>query len=131
MKNDMQLQKLFGSYRPKLTDSEQFIRRLEKRLALIDEIRRMQAARIRRYRLAVVAAFVAGIVCGGGLLAFVMTVPPEVPLFTFGTDAGPLLFIERNSHFISSLLASLMMACCIVFLLNIHDWTDRMYSKGI
>lgn len=131
MKDDMKLEELFDSYRPTLADSRQFSRRLEKRLALIDEIRRMQAARIRRYRLVVVAAFVAGIVSGGGLLAFVLTLPPEVPVFTFGINAGPLLFVEQNSRFISALLTSLMMACCIVSLLNIHDWTDRMYGKGI
>ena len=104
MNDDIRLQELFDDFRPTLTDSEQFSSQLERRLAMIDEIRETQAAEIRRYRMAVVAAFVAGIVFGSVLLAVILATPSETPLFSFGINAYPLLFIEQNSRLISALL---------------------------
>ena len=58
MNDDMRLQELFDSYHPTLVDSELFNQRLERKLAMIDEIRQAQVAQKHRYRVAVVAAFV-------------------------------------------------------------------------
>lgn len=119
-------EELFDSFQPTLADSELFSQRLERKLAMIDEIRQSQAAQIRRYRMAVVAAFVAGIVFGGGLLAFILATPSNVPLFTFGINFYPLLFIEQNSRLISALLTSLMIAFCVVSIMNTSDMVNRM-----
>jgi len=118
-------EELFDHFQPTLTDSNLFKQRLERKLALIDEIRQAQAAQIRRYRMAVVAAFVAGIVLGGGLLTFILTTPPSVPLFTFGINFYPLLFLEQNSRLIVALISSLMIAFCIVAIMN----SSEMISK--
>ena len=126
MNDDIRLQELFGSYHPTLTDSEQFNNRLERKLAVIDEIRQSQAAQIRRYRMAVVAAFVAGIVLGSGLLALILSTPTDVPLFSFRTDFYPLVFIEQNSRLISALLTSLMIAFCIVAMMNTSEMVNRI-----
>ena len=104
MNDDIRLQALFDSFQPTPTDSDLFTERLERKLALIDEIRQAQAAQIRRYRMAVVAAFVAGIVFGGGVLTFILSTPIDVPLFSFGIKFYPFLFIEQNSRLISVLL---------------------------
>ena len=124
-------EELFDSYRPMLADSDLFNQRLERKLAMIDEIRQSQAAQIRRYRMAVVAAFVAGIVLGGGLLTFILSTPSDVPLFTFGINFYPLLFIEQNSRLISALMASLMIAFGIIAILNTNEMVDRIRVKRI
>ena len=93
MNDDIRLQELFDSYRPSMADGDQFYHRLERKLAVIDEIRQAQAAQIRRYRIVVAIAFVAGVVIGGGLLAFILHTPTDIPLFTFGINFYPLLFI--------------------------------------
>lgn len=131
MNDDIRLQALFDSFQPTLTDSDWFTERLERKLALIDEIRQAQAAQIRRYRMAVVAAFVAGIVFGGGFLTFMLSTPIDVPLFSFGINFYPLLFIEQNSRLISVLLTSLMIAFSIVAMLNTSDLVNRLRVKGI
>lgn len=131
MNDDLKIQQLFDNYRPTLTDSERFNLRLERKLALIDEIREEQAARIRRYRQAVLAAFVAGIVFGGGLLALILATPADTPLFTFGVSFSPFIFIEQNSRLISALLTSLMIAFSIVAALNTHELVSRIRNKGI
>ena len=126
MNDDIRLQVLFDDFRPTLTDSEQFSSQLERRLAMIDEIRETQAAEIRRYRMAVVAAFVAGIVFGSVLLAVILATPSEAPLFSFGINFYPLHFIEQNSRLISALLTSLMITISIVAILNTSELAHRM-----
>ena len=130
MNDDIRLQALFDSVQPTPTDSDLFTERLERKLALIDEIRQAQAAQIRRYRMAVVAAFVAGIVFGGGVLAFILSTPIDVPLFSFGIKFYPFLCIEQNSRLISVLLTSLMITFCIVAMMNTQDLVRRMKPKN-
>jgi len=130
MNDDIRLQALFDSFQPTPTDSDLFTERLERKLALIDEIRQAQAAQIRRYRLAVVAAFVAGIIFGGGVLAFILSTPINVPLFSFGIKFYPFLCIEQNSRLISVLLTSLMITFCIVAMMNTQDLVRRMKPKN-
>jgi len=130
MNDDIRLQALFDSFQPTPTDSDLFTERLERKLALIDEIRQAQAAQIRRYRMAVVAAFVAGIVFGGGVLAFILSTPIDVPLFSFGIKFYPFLCIEQNSRLISVLLTSLMITFCIVAMMNTQDLVRRMKPKN-
>ena len=130
MNDDIRLQALFDSFQPTPTDSDLFTERLERKLALIDEIRQAQAAQIRRYRLAVVAAFVAGTVFGGGVLAFILSTPIDVPLFSFGIKFYPFLCIEQNSRLISVLLTSLMITFCIVAMMNAQDLVRRMKPKN-
>lgn len=131
MNDDIRIQQLFDNYRPTLADSERFNQRLERKLALIDEIRQEQAARIRRYRQAVLVAFVAGILLGGGLLALILATPADTPLFTFGVSFSLFIFIEQNSRLISALLTSLMIAFSIVAALNTHELMSRIRNKRI
>ena len=48
MNDDLNIQQLLDNYRPTLADSERCNQRLERKLALRDEIRQEQAAQIRR-----------------------------------------------------------------------------------
>ena len=126
MNDDIRLQALFDSFQPTPTDSDLFTERLERKLALIDEIRQAQAA-----RMVVAIAFVTGIVIGGGTLAFILNAPTDVPLFTFGINFYPLLLIEQNSRIISAFLSSLMITTCIIAMLNTDDMARRMRRKSI
>ena len=131
MNDAIELQELFDNFHPTLADSNLFNHRLERKIAMIDEIRQSQATQIHRYRMAVVAAFVAGIVLGGGLLTFILSTPSNVPLFTFGINFYPLLFIEQNSRLISVLLTSLMIAFSVIAILNTNEMVDRIRVKRI
>lgn len=124
-------EELFDSYQPMLNDRELFNQRLERKLALIDEVRQVQAAQIHCYHMAVVAAFVTGVILGTGLLAFILATPSDVPLFTFGINFYPLLFIEQNSRIISALLTSLMIVFGIIAVLNTKELANRIRLQGI
>lgn len=131
MNDEIRLQELFDSFNPTLIDSDVFNHRLERKLAMIDEIRQSQAAQTHRYRMAVVAAFVVGVVLGGGLPALILSTPTGVPLFTFGIDFYPLHFIEQNSLLISVLMTSLMIAFFIVAMMNTSEMVNRIRGRKV
>ncbi len=93
---------------------------------MIDEIKQAQTNQIRHYRMAVVAAFVAGIIFGSVIFAIILTTPSDVPLFSFGINFYPLMLIEQNSRLISMLLTSLIIAFCIVAMMNINEMVNRI-----
>jgi hypothetical protein len=129
MNDAIELQELFDNFHPTLADSNLFNHRLERKIAMIDEIRQAQTKQIRRYRMAVLAAFVAGIVLGSGLLVFILAIPSNTPLFTFGINLYPLQFIEQNSRMICVLLTSLMIAFCIIAMMNTSEMVSRIRGR--
>ena len=131
MNDDKRIQELFDSFTPALKDNELFNKRLERKFAMIDEIQQAETKQIRRYRMAVVAAFVAGIVIGCGLLVFILAIPSDTPLFTFGINFYPLQFIEQNSRMICVLLTSLMIAFCIIAMMNTSEMVSRIRGRGM
>ncbi|MBQ2562593.1 MAG: hypothetical protein II559_04160 [Muribaculaceae bacterium] len=126
MNDDIRLQELFDSFHPTLADSNLFNQRLDRKLKMIDEIKQAQTNQIRHYRMAVVAAFVAGIIFGSVIFAIILTTPSDVPLFSFGINFYPLMLIEQNSRLISMLLTSLIIAFCIVAMMNINEMGNRI-----
>lgn len=126
MNDDIRLQELFDSFHPTLADSNLFNQRLDRKLKMIDEIKQAQTNQIRHYRMAVVAAFVAGIFFGSVIFAIILTTPSDVPLFSFGINFYPLMLIEQNSRLISMLLTSLIIAFCIVAMMNINEMVNRI-----
>lgn len=126
MNDDIRLQELFDSFHPTLADSNLFNQRLDRKLKMIDEIKQAQTNQIRHYRMAVVAAFVASIIFGSVIFAIILTTPSDVPLFSFGINFYPLMLIEQNSRLISMLLTSLIIAFCIVAMMNINEMVNRI-----
>lgn len=126
MNDDIRLQELFDSFHPTLADSNLFNQRLDRKLKMIDEIKQAQTNQIRHYRMAVVAAFVAGIIFGSVIFAIILTTPSDVPLFSFGINFYPLMLIEQNSRMISMLLTSLIIAFCIVEMMNINEMVNKI-----
>ena len=129
MNDDIRLQELFDSFHPTLADSNLFNQRLDRKLKMIDEIKQAQTNQIRHYRMAVVAAFVAGIIFGSVIFAIILTTPSDVPLFSFGINFYPLMLIEQNSRLISMLLTSLIIAFCIVEMMNINEMVNKIRPK--
>ena len=67
MNKDKALEELFLAQKPQFDDSEAFIESLNKRLDAVEYIKQHQEAAIRRYKMALVAAFVVGIISGAGV----------------------------------------------------------------
>ena len=118
MMKDKALEELFLAQRPLFNDKDEFMARLTKKLDAVEYLRQYEEATLRRYKHAMVAVFVAGIVVGGALLALVLSTPSELPLFTFHASSGILLAIEHYSRTIATVVLSLILGLGIVSIVN-------------
>ena len=109
MTKDKALEELFLAQQPHFDDQADFMATLTRRLDAVEYVRQHQEATLRSYKLAMVAAFVVGLVSGAVTLAFVLSMPADVPLFTVRVQSGLLLWLAQNSRLLSATVSS---PCC-------------------
>ena len=130
MNKDKALEDLFLAQKPHFDDNEAFMASLNKRLDAVEYIKQHEAATIRRYKLAMVLAFVVGIISGGIAMMFVLSVPVGVPLFTFRMQTGLFLWLAEHSRLIVvsalSLLISFGAISIVSNLLDIMNMRKQM-----
>ena len=130
MNKDKELEELFLAQKPHFDDNEAFMASLNKRLDAVEYVKQHQEATIRRYKWAMVAAFMVGIISGAITIAFVLSMPAEVPLFTFNAQSAVLIWLSEHSKIIVTTALSLLMgfgAISIVSnLLDILNMRKRM-----
>lgn len=119
---DKNLEAIFLAQKPQFNDRTDFMAALSKRLDAVEYVKQHQEATIRHYKMAMIAAFVVGIVSGAVTIAFVLSTPADVPLFTFRVQTGFLLWLAENSRLIATTALSLLMTLGIISIIsNIHD----------
>lgn len=106
MTKDKALEDLFLAAKPSFGNTDQFMPSLIKRLDAVEYLKQCEEAYIRRYRYGMIAAFVLGIVCGGIILALILSTPANSPLITFNVGSGILLAILQQSRIIATVLIS-------------------------
>ena len=122
MVKDKKLEELFLAQKPTFDDKVHFMAQLTRRLDAVEFVRQHQEATLRRYKLAMVAAFVVGIISGAVTMAFVLSTPIDVPLFTFSVESSILLWIAENSRLIVTTALALLMSFGIMSILsNVQD----------
>ncbi len=122
MEKDKKLEKLFLAQKPTFDDKAEFMATVTRRLDAVEFVRQHQEATLRRYKLAMVAAFVVGIVSGAVTIAFVLSTPVDVPLFTFSVESSILLWIAENSRLIATTVLALLMSFGIMSIIsNVQD----------
>lgn len=122
MTKDKDLEELFLSQKPHFTDNADFMASLKKRLDAVEYLKQHQEATIRRYKMMMVATFVVGIVSGVVSIAYLLSLPADVPLFTFQVQTGFLLWLMENSRLIAVTGLSLLMTLGIISIIsNIQD----------
>ena len=122
MNKDKELEEIFLAQKPQFDDSEAFMSSLTKRLDAVEFIKRHQEATLRRYKIAMVAAFVVGIISGAVTIAFVLSAPATIPLFSFQTQTVLLSWFAENARpIVTTALALLMTFGLISIFNNIQD----------
>ena len=122
MEKDKKLEELFLAQKPAFDDQAQFMAQLTRRLDAVEYVRQHQEATLRSYKLAMVAAFVVGIVSGAVTIALILSTPVDVPLFTFSVESSILLWIAENSRLIATTAIALLMSFGIMNILsNVQD----------
>lgn len=101
---------------------------LTKRLDAVEYLKQHQEETIRRYKMALVVAFVVGIVSGAVTIAYVMSTPADVPLFTFQVQTGFLLWLAEHSRLIATTALSLLMTLGIISIIS--NVQDIMQMRG-
>ena len=122
MEKDKKLEELFFAQKPTFDDKAEFMATVTRRLDAVEFVRQHQEATLSRYKLAMVAAFVVGIVSGAVSIAFVLSTPVDVPLFTFSVESSILLWIAENSRLIATTVLALLMSFGIMSIIsNVQD----------
>ena len=122
MEKDKKLEELFLAQKPTFDDKAEFMAMVTRRLDAVEFVRQHQETTLRRYKLAIVAAFVVGIVSGAVTMAFVLSTPVDVPLFTFSVESSILLWIAENSRLIAATALAFLMSFGIMSILsNVQD----------
>ena len=110
MSKDKALEELFLAQKPHFDDKADFMSALNRRLDAVEYVRQHQEATIRRYKMAMVVAFIVGVVSGAVTLAFVLSMPADMPLFTVHVQSGILVWLAENSRIILTTLLALLMS---------------------
>ena len=120
MEKDKKLEELFLAQKPTFDDKAEFMATITRRLDAVEFV-----PTLRRYKLAMVAAFVVGIVSGAVTMAFVLSAPVDVPLFTFSVESSILLWVAENSRLIATTGLALLMSFGIMSIIsNVQDILD-------
>ena len=118
MTKDKALEEVFLAQKPHFTDGNDFMSTLTKRLEAVEYIKQHQEAQIRRYKMAMVATFVVGIISGAVSIALLLSTPIDVPLFKFQVQTGFLMWVTENSRMVAATALSLLMTMGIVSIIN-------------
>ena len=91
---------------------------LTKRMDAVEFIKQHQEATIRRYKILMVSAFVVGLISGAVSIAYVLSTPADVPLFTFQVQTGILLWLSENTRILAVTGLSLLLTVGIISIIN-------------
>ena len=122
MNKDKALEELFLAQKPHFDDSDAFMASLTKRLDAVEYIKQHQESTIRRYKMAMVVAFIAGLIVGGIAITYILSTPMDVPVFSFKTQFAVLQWLIDNSRLITVTAISLLTTLGIAaFITNIQE----------
>ena len=130
MTKDKALEELFLAQKPHFDDHDAFMATVTKRLDAVEYIHQHQEATIRRYKLAMIAAFVVGIISGAVTMAFILSTPVDEPLFTFQVQTGFLLWLAEYSRPIAATALALVMSFGMMSIINNVQGIVRMRRKN-
>lgn len=132
MNKDKALEELFLAQQPHFDDNDAFMASLTKRFDAVEFIKQYQEATMHRYKMAMVVAFVVGIISGGVSMAFLLSTPADVPLFTFRTQIVFLLWLSEHSRTIVAVALSLLMSAGIISIIgNVREIMDCMRRRTV
>ncbi|MBR3493766.1 MAG: hypothetical protein IKH44_15870 [Bacteroidales bacterium] len=131
MNKDNALEELFLAQKPQFDDSEAFMASLNKRLDAVEYIKQHQEATIRHYKMALVVAFVVGIISGAVTIVYMLSMPVGVPLFTFQVQTGWLSWLATNSRLLTTTALSLLVTFGLISIVsNIQDIRSMRVDVG-
>ena len=112
MNTDNEIKSIFSNYNPELGDSAAFMDALERRLDMVEDIRRCNRADIRRYWTGSIVAFISGIAIGAFALIVVIFRPASLTQLRLAIEGVFLRFFAFRMEFLA--LAILVAAVLVI-----------------
>lgn len=119
---DRALAQMFDDFRPRLSDDDAFMDRLERSLDVIEYVRQLQERKLKRTRRAMLCAFGGGLVVGCALYATLMPSGDGMPSVAMDTHFQLLRIISEYSHLFTVTLLGIMAMAGIMLLAAM--WQD-------
>lgn len=129
MTKDKSLEDVFLSHHIEIDDKDEFMAKLDQRLDTVEYLHQHEEATIRQYKYALIIAFVVGLASGCALLAFVLSAPLDMPIFTFDATSTILLLIERYSRMITIAALSLLLGVGVVKVID--EFTEIIQMRTL
>ena len=109
--------------------------KLTKRLDAVEFVKQYQERTLRRYKMAMVAVFVVGIISGTVSTIWLLSSPIELPSVNFQTQKTFLLWLVQNSRLLAAAFFPMLMtfAACIITsnVLEILEMRQKMKEEYI
>lgn len=116
MKNDQYIKELFNNYQPLLSDSEEFMHQLTRKLDTVDPARRYCQHERRRLRSTLVVAFLSGIPVGIAMTVFFFFHPLSLHLSAPFWTLPLLRFFAHNASMLISGLVVISLSACVAYI---------------
>jgi hypothetical protein len=121
MTEDKLFEDLFSKYKPEMNSDDEFMAALSKKLAAVEFVKQYYEKEVRLYRRFVVVAAMCGVVIGMIFYHWLLSLPDNVPLFSFGIQTQLFVFIEQNSKYLMLVLFSIFMVVMYILIFNIYS----------
>ena len=123
MKDD--LKEIFDNYRPEMGDSEEYMQRLQEKMAALETVKRYAEEQHRLYRRRMIIAFTVGTLLGIGMTIYMLLHP-----FTVVENPTRLTWLINNSRILLSVLTVAAVSIGIAILCTLQPLKEA-YSSPV
>ncbi len=115
--------------KPHFDDGAEFMAKLTKRLDAVEYLKQYQERTIRRYKVAMVAFIVVGIISGGISTWWLLFAPANEPLVSFNVQTGFLVWFAQNFRLLAASVLSFLMTLGICSIIsNVQEIIEMRQS---
>ncbi len=122
MDEDKYLKDLLTDYQPKLTDDADFMQRLHRQMALIDEVKAYQRAEKRKNKRFSIIMLAIGIVLGSIVTIASFTLPDLTESLKQGSNSEFIIVLLNNIKYISLAIGSTFIMLSLLLTSKLADF---------
>ena len=122
MDEDKYLKDLLSDYQPKLTDDADFMQRLHRQMALIDEVKAYQRAEKRKNKRFSIIMLAIGIVLGSIVTIASFTLPDLTESLKQGSNSEFIIVLLNNIKYISLAIGSTFIMLSLLLTSKLADF---------
>lgn len=126
MNEDKFLKDLLADYHPQLSDDNAFMQRLQRQMALIEEVKAYQRAESRKNKLMSLKMLVVGVVLGCIVTLASFTLPTIFDSYINGTESEFILTLLHNVQYIGLAIGAAFITLSLLFSTKLAELKDEI-----